>query len=508
MSPSTATSNNNNILTDNNIKEKEKKHLNPLTSSSPKHIRSWLQENHPKQLTLLDKFEMEYLRNKIGISTDDYITSTSASSSNSNDETSTSTSGTQLKCNDRILTTLRTVEFLKSMIGSTKWRTGGQLLLLCKGLGKELHYAACCGGYLNEPSISNAVRRIMCAVRDEVMSAAVTTNISSLNKHDEEEEELNANTNMVSSQIQYRHSLTSMLYAHPQYLTKTTNLNTPKSRLRSDSLSSDHGMNTPQQQQLQLTATNNGIEYDNLPKPFHEKQINLKSSIMEVIQEIKSDLEDTQKNINDQAVNQIFTGEVIFTYGRSFTVESFLQAAATKENRSFHLIICESAPSYGGHVMAQNLSNLPNITITLIHDTAIYAVMSRVNKVLLPAHAVLANGGLVTHSGSNLVALAAHQHSIPVVVLTGMFKLCPMYPHEGQDTLQVLRSPCSVISYEDANCYIDDKTDVEFLNPLYDYIKPSLIHLYVTNVGSFQPSYIYRLLSEYYYMDDWESFDE
>ena len=208
-----------------------------------------------------------------------------------------------------------------------------------KGLGKELHYAACCGGYLNEPSISNAVRRIMCAVRDEVMSAAVATNISSLNKHDEEEEELSANTNMVSSQTQYRHSLTSMLYAHPQYLTKTTNLNTPKSRLRSDSLSSDHGMNTPQQQQLQLTATNNGIEYDNLPKPFHEKQINLKSSIMEVIQEIKSDLEDTQKNINDQAVNQIFTGEVIFTYGRSFTVESvsyiFLFFWST---RFFHVI--------------------------------------------------------------------------------------------------------------------------------------------------------------------------
>ena len=78
-----------------------------------------------------------------------------------------------------------------------------------------------------------------------------------------------------------------------------------------------------------------------------------------------------------------------------------------------------------------------------------------------------------------------------------------MYPHENQDTLQVLRSPCNVIKYEDAN----ELEDVEFMNPLYDYIKPGLVHLYVTNVGSFQPSYIYRLLSEYYYMDDWESFE-
>ena len=468
-------------MTSSTTIEKEK-HLNPLTSSSPKHIRSWLAENHPKQLTLLDKFEMEYLRNKIII--DDSITPSKA------------------KANDRILTTLRTVEFLRSMIGSTKWKTGGQLLLFMKGLGKELHYAACCGGYLNEPAIGNAVRRIMCAVRDEVMSGASTIGSTiTLNKHEEEEDEFdeekpkkdytNITSNTLSTQMQYRHSLTSMLYAHPQYLSKPT-------RLRSDSLSSEHSAPTIPEE------TNNGIEYDNLPKPFHEKQLNLKGSIMEVIQEIKSDLEDTNKNINEQVVNQIFSGEVLFTYGRSATVESFLQAAASKENREFHLIICESAPSYGGHVMAENLSSLSNITITLIHDTAIFAVMSRVNKVLLPAQAVLANGGLVTHSGSNLVALAAHQHSIPVVVITGMFKLCPMYPHEGQDTLQVLRSPCSVIRYEDAN---DLSDDVEFMNPLYDYIKPDLIHLYVTNVGSFQPSYIYRLLSEYYYMDDWESFE-
>jgi translation initiation factor eIF-2B subunit beta len=29
----------------------------------------------------------------------------------------------------------------------------------------------------------------------------------------------------------------------------------------------------------------------------------------------------------------------------------------------------------------------------------------------------------------------------------------------------------------------------------------------VTNNGSFKPSYIYRLLAEYYHADDWESFD-
>lgn len=113
-----------------------------------------------------------------------------------------------------------------------------------------------------------------------------------------------------------------------------------------------------------------------------------------------------------------------------------------------------------------------------------------------------ANGGLIAPSGSNMVSLAAKANSVPVVVLTGMFKLCPMYPHEGQETLNDLVSPSSVMEYAD----MDDK-DVELINPVHNYISPELISLYVTNVGAFQPGYIYRLLAEHYHADDWESFE-
>lgn len=423
------------------------------SSSSATHIRSWLQEQSPKQLALLDKLETDYLRRNINVS--------KAADSTEKE--------------DRVLVIIRFVELIRNMIGSTKCKTGGELLLLLKSLGKELSFA---GGY-REPAIGIAVRRIMCAVRDEVMC-----------EREEEKEEKRNNKNSASCstsmpffETQNRHSLTSMLYAHPQYLVKkTTN---PSMKKKS-------------------TTTYNVIEYENnLPEPFHKVRSDLKSAIMEAIQEIISDLEDTHKNINDQAYNSIHSAEVILCYGHSDTIESFLKAASSKGDRTFHVIICESAPYYDGHLMAKNLSSFSSfINTTIIHDTAVFAVMSRVNKVLLPAHAVLANGGLVTKSGANLVALAAKHHSVPVVVVTGMFKLCHMYPHEGQDTLQDLKSPCRVISYQEA------VPDVEFINPLHDYIPPSLIHFYVTNVGGFQPSYIYRLLSEYYHVDDWDSFEE
>lgn len=131
--------------------------------------------------------------------------------------------------------------------------------------------------------------------------------------------------------------------------------------------------------------------------------------------------------------------------------------------------------------------------------------MSRVNKVIIPAHAVLANGGLIASSGCNVVALAAQHHSVPVVCITGIFKLCPIFPHDGQDTLNDLVSPSAVLDYADMKDVV--LRDVEFVNPVRDYIAPQYIHLYVTNVGSFQPSFIYRLLAEYYHSDDWELFD-
>mmetsp|Transcript_18686 Transcript_18686/g.26855 ORF Transcript_18686/g.26855 Transcript_18686/m.26855 type:complete len:155 (-) Transcript_18686:212-676(-) len=154
--------------------------------------------------------------------------------------------------------------------------------------------------------------------------------------------------------------------------------------------------------------------------------------------------------------------------------------------------------------MAKSLADA-GIDAIVINDSATFAVMARINKVLLPAHAVLANGGLIAASGSNLVALAAKHNSVPVMCVTGIFKLCPMFPHEGQDTLQDLVSPASIIDY--AEMSHKSVRQIEFINPVHDYIAPESINLYVTNVGTFQPSYIYRLLAENYHSDDWESFE-
>jgi translation initiation factor 2B subunit (eIF-2B alpha/beta/delta family) len=45
------------------------------------------------------------------------------------------------------------------------------------------------------------------------------------------------------------------------------------------------------------------------------------------------------------------------------------------------LIIAEGGPSLDGHKLAYSLCKVPNISVTIIPDSNIYAIMARVNKV-------------------------------------------------------------------------------------------------------------------------------
>ncbi len=42
----------------------------------------------------------------------------------------------------------------------------------------------------------------------------------------------------------------------------------------------------------------------------------------------------------------------------------------------------------------------------------------------------------------------------------------------------------------------------QVLNPVLDYVPPELVSLFVTDTGGYTPSYVYRLLTEYYSRED------
>jgi len=44
--------------------------------------------------------------------------------------------------------------------------------------------------------------------------------------------------------------------------------------------------------------------------------------------------------------------------------------------------------------------------------------------------------------------------------------------------------------------------DVQLFNPVFDYIAPEMVSLFITNNGCHSPSYVYRLITEYYALED------
>lgn len=98
-------------------------------------------------------------------------------------------------------------------------------------------------------------------------------------------------------------------------------------------------------------------------------------------------------------------------------MERFLRAAS---KRSFQVIVAERAPWYDGHEMAARLASVP-IDTTVITDSAIFAMMARVNKVIIGTHA---GSAATTHyvTGNDLAGLT--------VILVGLWLGAGLSPGE------------------------------------------------------------------------------
>jgi translation initiation factor eIF-2B subunit beta len=225
---------------------------------------------------------------------------------------------------------------------------------------------------------------------------------------------------------------------------------------------------------------------------YNEIVPDLREDIQTTIRELLFDLESSADNIAEDAEKHIHSNEVVLTLGLSQTVEAFLKRAA--KQATFEVIVSECAPFCQGHKMAKRLSGM-KIQTTLITDATIFAMMSRVNKVIIGTHTVMANGGLKAVAGSHLVALAAKYYNVPVIVLAPLYKLSPVYPRSTNIKISNrLVSPESLVDYSESIC----TEKAQICNPIFDYVPPELVSLFIFNIGSHAPSYIYRLLHETY----------
>lgn len=220
----------------------------------------------------------------------------------------------------------------------------------------------------------------------------------------------------------------------------------------------------------------------------------LKAEVVEGIQEILEELNQADEQIAGYALEHIHSNEIILTHSSSVTVQKFLLKAAAK--RKFAVVHVESYPNdheaihaamigkskgdsdddLGSEMFTKTLTSA-GITVILIPDSAVFALMSRVNKVVLGAHALLANGSLIATAGTKAIAKAARVHSTHVIVLSAVYQLSPVYPFDP-DGLMESGDPSKVVSYDNG----DFVAEVDIENPLFDYVPADVVDLYITNL--------------------------
>ncbi|XP_063682249.1 translation initiation factor eIF2B subunit beta-like [Bolinopsis microptera] len=222
----------------------------------------------------------------------------------------------------------------------------------------------------------------------------------------------------------------------------------------------------------------------------------LQDNILNSIVELLAEQENSKSNIITMALEHIHANELILTYGHSNTVREFLLHGRKKRN--FRVVVCESGPSLKGHQMAKELSD-GGIETTLIADSAAFAIIHAVNKVIIGTHTIMADGALRAPNGAHQLTLAAEHFSVPVIVCAALYKLSPTHLCSyDQDAFNKIIGPENMLNF--SNTKLHSKVLVS--NPEFDYVPSDMIELFITNTGGHAPSYLYRIVSELYHPHD------
>ncbi|CAF0952245.1 unnamed protein product [Rotaria sordida] len=348
---------------------------------------------------------------------------------------------------------LATIYILKKLIGESKWSNASELITLIRSQAHRLNQ-----GQPVDSITFNITRRILKLIRE------VSVRII----HGKNE----------GSDI----SLTLQAVLNDRTATSTIN-------------DDDHTEENlqPKKQQIPnyITETNpiNNIEGG-------VSVLRLKPELMDDLNWYSSEIELSVKNLSQQALAHIHANELILTLGYSYTVEQFFKYAASKK-RQFHVFILEHAPFFTGHKMAINLSQL-NIPVTVVTDSAVFAIMARVNKIVIGTRSLLANGGLTAKSGTYNLALAAKHYNVPLLVCAPTYKFSPTYlPSFDPVMCNSFPSPENILSYESIF-----QSSLDIVVPMHDYVPPELVTLIIGSGMGNAPSYVYRIVSELYSAED------
>ena len=191
------------------------------------------------------------------------------------------------------------------------------------------------------------------------------------------------------------------------------------------------------------------------------------------------------------ASKRILDGEVILTTSFSRSVIKTLEYAVD-EGKKVEVIVTESRPRDDGRRTAAILSE-KDIPVTLIVDSAVRYMMKDVNRVIVGAEAIAANGALINKVGTSIVALVAHEARVRVFVVAGTYKI-NLETVFGELVELPEAEPSTIIPPEKTA----EIGPIKVKAPLYDVTPPEYVDAIVTERGIFAPQAVPLIIREIY----------
>ncbi len=213
-----------------------------------------------------------------------------------------------------------------------------------------------------------------------------------------------------------------------------------------------------------------------------------REKISSEIQRFVEKQERALKKIAEIGSNLIQSGDIILTHCNSDTVNMILEKA-WRDGKGIEVICTETRPRYQGIITVKELSS-SGIPTTLIVDSAVHLIMRKlkVNKVLVGADTICANGDLINKIGTSQIALCAKELDIDFIVAAESIKFSPESVMGSVVEIEE-RDPSEVIKAEKLK-------DVRVLNPVFDITDARYISMIITEYGVIPPEAAYHLLKE------------
>jgi ribose 1,5-bisphosphate isomerase len=212
----------------------------------------------------------------------------------------------------------------------------------------------------------------------------------------------------------------------------------------------------------------------------------LRRAVISRADEFIRDSKGAIERIGEIGARRISDGDVVLTHCNSNCALAVIKAAF-EQGKHIQAFVTESRPMRQGLLSVRELRKV-GIPTTLIVDSAVRYFIRNIDKVIVGADSIAANGAVINKIGTSQIALIAHEARVLFFVAAESYKF-----HPGTLVGRLVeieeRPPKEIINPKRF-------PGVKICNPVFDVTPPEYIDLIITERGIIPPSAAYTVIQE------------